>query len=543
MAGTWPSSKITRSTRIIIFPAAAFVEMVLEAGVQLFEGRPFAIEDFEIRKPLILPDPPSGLMLELTYEPAERTFTIQSRFEQAASWSVHVVGSLRSERTESSFAASAWEAPEAGLEPEGVGQFYGHMSDLGLRYGDEFRPIRELAAGGGKSAGRVSLSEAIVRRAGEYALHPGALRWRACRFSPREPRRSRIARSKMKLPVRFARILFLRSPGASSLVRAAVLHFNDELVEGRIALYDEAGRPCVLIDGFRAISMTAARRPGASGGKPRICSIISTWERSACHSAARRLKQPVAVGPPAGRGATRARSEVIAMRGRAELESRHGGGGRSGRRASRPRSAGDGREAHGAAQGFHRRLASGSAADATGLRTTDRPSLAERGSWTQRTATTHRPTATFARTADSAHGDAALIHSESSRASARGSALRRHLRRVWSRSSAARRMPCRSCSPGPARSCWIISTATDSSPATGWRASAAPLQEAARHLPEGRGLRILEVGAGTGGLAVAIAAAPGSRFAFLHFHRCLRRLLPRRHAEAGRLSRGGIQDF
>ena len=44
----------------VIFPAAAFVEMVLEAGVQLFEGRPFAVEDFEIRKPLILPDPPSG---------------------------------------------------------------------------------------------------------------------------------------------------------------------------------------------------------------------------------------------------------------------------------------------------------------------------------------------------------------------------------------------------------------------------------------------------------------------------------------------------
>ena len=44
-----------------IFPAAAFVEIALEAGVQLFEGRPFILEDFEIRKPLILPDPPSGI--------------------------------------------------------------------------------------------------------------------------------------------------------------------------------------------------------------------------------------------------------------------------------------------------------------------------------------------------------------------------------------------------------------------------------------------------------------------------------------------------
>ena len=52
----------------VIFPAAAFVEMALEAGVQLFEGRPFVVEDFEIRKPLILPDPPSGVQLELSYD-------------------------------------------------------------------------------------------------------------------------------------------------------------------------------------------------------------------------------------------------------------------------------------------------------------------------------------------------------------------------------------------------------------------------------------------------------------------------------------------
>ncbi len=91
--------------------------MALEAGVQLFEGRPFVIEDFEIRKPLILPEPASGVSLELTYEPSERTFTIQSRFEQAASWSVHVVGSMRGERTESSFGATTWETPGSELEP------------------------------------------------------------------------------------------------------------------------------------------------------------------------------------------------------------------------------------------------------------------------------------------------------------------------------------------------------------------------------------------------------------------------------------------
>src|SRR5206468_11569766 len=67
----------------VIFPAAAFVEMALEAGVQLFEGQPFVVEDFEIGKPLILPDPPSGMQLEFSYSPNERTYSIHTRFEQS----------------------------------------------------------------------------------------------------------------------------------------------------------------------------------------------------------------------------------------------------------------------------------------------------------------------------------------------------------------------------------------------------------------------------------------------------------------------------
>src|SRR5439155_17190002 len=127
-------------------------------------------------------------------------------------------------------------------------------ADMGLGYGEEFRPIRQLAAGGGKSAGKVSLSEAIAHRAGEYALHPvlfdGALQIFSAGAATVEDRKAGL-----KLPVRFSRILFLRSPGAASLVRAGVQQFNDDFLEGGIGLFDETGQPCVLVDGFRAISL------------------------------------------------------------------------------------------------------------------------------------------------------------------------------------------------------------------------------------------------------------------------------------------------
>lgn len=303
-----------RVENLIIFPAAGFVEMVLEAGVQLFEGKAFVIEDFEIRKPLILPDPPSGLLLELSYDIAERTFSIQSKFEAGASWSTHVVGCMRGERTESSFATSAWETST--LPNVGLDTFYGHMADMGLRYGEEFRPIRELSAGAGKSSGRVSLGQAIASRASEYPLHPvlfdGALQIFSAGAATIEGRTAGL-----RLPVRFARILFLRSPGASSLVRAGVKQANDEFVEGGIELYDESGKPCVRIDGFRAISVEGAKRTGKTG-KGRDVTYHVAWEK--------RPTSPRAASPaPVALSrlydvAQLALDEVLDMRGRGNLD-------------------------------------------------------------------------------------------------------------------------------------------------------------------------------------------------------------------------------
>jgi acyl transferase domain-containing protein/acyl carrier protein/phospholipid N-methyltransferase len=299
----------------VIFPAAAFVEMALEAGVQLFEGQPFVVEDFEIRKPLILPDPPSGVQIEFSYSPNERTFAIQSRFEQSVTWSLHVVGSLRGERTESAFASSKCEQPLS-TQAVAVDEFYRHMSDLGLRYGEEFRPIRELSAGAGQSAGQVVLSDAVSPRAGEYALHPvlfdGALQIFSAGAATVEGRQAR-----MKLPVGFRRILFLGSPGSSSRVCAKVRAFGDDFLEGDITLYNEGGKPCVLVDGFRAISLSGAGR-SAAPGSTRDLTYHVAWQRVPDES-------PKAPLPPLPLTQLKAAAQgaldcVIAVRGPSEIQ-------------------------------------------------------------------------------------------------------------------------------------------------------------------------------------------------------------------------------
>lgn len=481
-----------RVENLIIFPAAGFVEMVLEAGTQLFEGKAFVVEDFEIRKPLILPDPPSGLLLELTYEPNERTFTIQSRFEGGASWSVHVVGSMRGERTESSFASTGWETAQVpGLDAVALDTFYGHMSDMGLRYGDEFRPIRELSAAAGQSAGRVSLSETIAHRAGEYPLHPvlfdGALQIFSAGAATVEGRTAGL-----RLPVRFARILFLRSPGASSFVRAGVKQANDEFVEGGIDLYDEAGRPCVRIDGFRAISVEGARRTGKTG-KGRDLTYHIAWEKTPSGTTP---TQPTPV--PLARlhdVAQQALNQVIDMRGRDHLDA-----------AS---ASGDELTAAQVASGL-REMGAGAdetfTADSLNVAEAMRPSFVqlldnlEHHGLVTKDGDGYRPTPAFAKAADAAPGllSASVANNPG------------HLpEALLSGATCAELGPILR---GEKEAVQVLFTSGgaelldqfygDGLVTSPWLAAIGrAVEEAARHLPEGRGLRILEIGAGTGGLA------------------------------------------
>ena len=476
-----------RVENLIIFPAAGFVEMVLEAGVQLFEGKAFVIEDFEIRKPLILPDPPSGLLLELTYDLTERTFSIQSRFESGASWSTHVVGSMRGERTESSFATSAWET--SSLPNVGLDTFYGHMADMGLRYGEEFRPIRELSAGSGKSSGRVSLGQTIAQRAAEYPLHPvlfdGALQIFSAGAATIEGRTAGL-----RLPVRFARILFLRSPGASSLVRAGVKQANDEFVEGGIELFDESGKPCVRIDGFRAISVEGAKRTGKTG-KGRDVTYHVAWENRPTGSRAA-SPAPVAL-TRLHEVAQHALDEVLDMRGRANLDA-----------AS---AAGDELTAAQVASGLRAMGAEGSfTAKSLGVAESMRRSFVQlmdnlvKQGLLSREGTGYQTTPTFSEAADSAssllsdslgkypgHLPEALICGAT--CADLGPIMRgeKEAVQVLFTSGGADLLD-QFYGDGLVTSPWLA-------------AIGSAVAEAARQLPEGRGLRILEIGAGTGGLA------------------------------------------
>ena len=165
----------------------------------------------------------------------------------------------------------------------------------------------------------------------------------------------------MKLPVGFAEFSFSVRRAPPAACRAKVREFNDEFVEGDIALYDEGGKPCVLVDGFRAISLSGAGRSGAPGGTRDLTYHVA-WQRMPNESPKAALP-PLPLAQLTGRG-----PERIGSCHRHPRSLRTGGSAlrrrRSRRRATGSRTAGNGSDS----EVFPlMRDASGGDADATRL--------------------------------------------------------------------------------------------------------------------------------------------------------------------------------
>ena len=96
----------------------------------------------------------------------------------------------------------------------------------------------------------------------------------------------------MKLPVRFARILFLRSPGAvRARARRGACSATRNSSKAGSSLYDDAGQPCVLVDGFRAISVVGRppRRRVRRHARRALPRRLGAHAAAAC---------PASAGPP-----------------------------------------------------------------------------------------------------------------------------------------------------------------------------------------------------------------------------------------------------
>ncbi|MBX3579784.1 MAG: thioester reductase domain-containing protein [Rhizobiaceae bacterium] len=189
----------------IVMPAAAFVEMGLALARHLHPEEPYAVEDVEIERALIV-STENLPYLQTSYDEAERSFAIRSGGKDNEKWERHARGRLvkmpKAEQPPVSL-ASLTKGLSGPVEHD---EFYKGVLDAGYQFGDHFRQIRRIWGGRGRAVAEIVASDALARTAPSSPFHPALIDACLQALTGVVPPDGVTTKNALYLPARFRRV-------------------------------------------------------------------------------------------------------------------------------------------------------------------------------------------------------------------------------------------------------------------------------------------------------------------------------------------------
>jgi acyl transferase domain-containing protein/acyl carrier protein len=171
----------------LIMPSPAYIEMALAGAAEVSKpGREFVpceVTDLIIREPLLLTEEEFCLIQLIFEEPKEQNmgFRVCSRetsAEAGSVWRTHVTGRTRvgimlpQSKTKTWRREEVWEQCSEETDPSA---FYDSLTRLGVDVGDRFRGIVRLRRRSGEALAEIQLPELQANGSGPYRIHPALL--------------------------------------------------------------------------------------------------------------------------------------------------------------------------------------------------------------------------------------------------------------------------------------------------------------------------------------------------------------------------------
>jgi acyl transferase domain-containing protein/NADPH:quinone reductase-like Zn-dependent oxidoreductase/SAM-dependent methyltransferase/acyl carrier protein len=243
---------------VVLYPAAAYVEMALAAARESFGPGPSVIEDLALERAIVIP---SGVTMSMQFiqQPAETAFDIYSRVKGGqAPWVRHASGKLR-RRQEG-------EVPKQLPLQEIRGRcrfeilkddFYQRFHKAGIEYGPSFQGVQRLWCGEGEALGHLELPPELEAELHDYLLHPaildscfqmlaGAVALEALQ----DPSAAETGSNSIYLPVRIGHIRYYGRSAKTLMSYARLVDYTAKRLRGDIQLLDEEGNVLVEILGL-----------------------------------------------------------------------------------------------------------------------------------------------------------------------------------------------------------------------------------------------------------------------------------------------------
>jgi acyl transferase domain-containing protein/acyl carrier protein len=237
----------------VMYPAAGYVEMALAAARDSLGEGPYVVEDVALQRAMFLSDG-DPLPVQLICDPSRTSFEVYSRAngtEQA--WIRHATGKFRRADETLPNRQLSLEAVRGRCGKEiSKGDLYRFFDTVGLQYGPRFQAVERLWTGDDEALGRIELHAELTSDASSYQVHPtildaafqvtlGAIASKATRHGRADG---------VYLPVQIDRVKLYGRPGHKVYGHARIVERGPSHIKGDIQLLDEAGTVLADVQGF-----------------------------------------------------------------------------------------------------------------------------------------------------------------------------------------------------------------------------------------------------------------------------------------------------
>jgi acyl transferase domain-containing protein len=256
----------------IVFPAAGFAAMALEAARRLAPG-PMSLADLSIDTPLALDDAQAVTLASVVQASGDRSrIDIHARVGESRDWTRHAGATLVTADADDE---AAPDATLSDAELVDIEAFHDRLAHTGLRYAGPFRALRALERAEGRAIGRIALDKSDAAEPWPV-VHPALLDnalqvVAAALWSPA----GEADAPAMHLPVGIDR---LDVPDAIDASRPLTAHVRivarEPLVRADVDLRDDEGRRVARLRGVRLAPVDVRRLAGPS-------TLELRWERRA----------------------------------------------------------------------------------------------------------------------------------------------------------------------------------------------------------------------------------------------------------------------
>lgn len=156
----------------IIVPGACYVEAALYAAREL-TGRPCALEFVEFERACVLSGQPQLSRLEL--DPEQGTFEFHQRAVRGDGWFRNARGRFHPASTQSNERYDVDAIVSRCMHTHTAVDIYARLADKGYVYGPSFCGIDRLHVGSGEALARIRLPRVLRNRLAGYIFHPAVL--------------------------------------------------------------------------------------------------------------------------------------------------------------------------------------------------------------------------------------------------------------------------------------------------------------------------------------------------------------------------------